>query len=1013
MKEADTYQAAKPTSDFTQGHLRGRRGRTYSSFARAAILCALFVGSVTAQTQFRSTQWTVDSGLPQNIIRGIVQAPDGYLWVATLNGVARFDGVRFTIFDKSNTPGITANRFASMVRGVGSDLWLYTENGAITRYHQNEFSTLGEAEGIPVGSAHGLTNDSHGNIFVLRDEKIFRWNEGSNRFEPMAENDEVQYKGLNWDGTGFWGARGQNLYCFVHGKFSIHMVPSYLPLATVKKVAAGADRAIWLELPDGHFARLFEDTWELHSEPIQTPFLGSRRSWKASIDNHLNRILSFPSEGLEKGIRYNMVYEDNEHNVWVGSEGQGLYRVQQQTIHVYSVTQGLAGANVYPVFRDEHGDMWIGTWPAGLTRFHEGAFKTYTTKDGLPGLVSALAEDGLGNLWIGTHSGLAVLSRGHIRVPKDLPNDLPVVQAILKIHNGDLLLGTPKGIYEYRAANTDHNSSWLEPPGEASVGDVRVMIESRNGDIWVGGYGGLTRMHNGQLTRWTEREGLPSNNVRSIYEDAQGVLWVGTYDGGLGRYSDGQWTRYTQKNGLFDNGVFQILEDAQANLWMSSNRGIYRVSKQQLTDVATGKRRSLITVSYGRADGMQNVECNGGLWPAGAKDEDGKLWFPTQEGVAVVDPESVPVNQRPPRVVIESADLDHTPADLEKPITITPGHESLEIQYTALSFSRPEQIAFRYMMEGLDTNWQDVGHRRTAYFSHIPPGSYTFRVMAANSDGVWSTIQSSLPVTVLPPFYLTRWFLVVISALAFGLLYMLWSLRVRQLKSIQAAQQIFSQQLIASQENERRRISGELHDSLGQRLIIIKNHALYLLRPKADLQSQEERRQTIEEINTEASLAIDETRTISYDLRPFQLDRLGLSKAIEALIRSASRATGIHFSTNIADIDTSFPEDLRINFYRILQEGVNNIMKHSGATEAEISVEKTSRGISLSIRDNGIGFFPQQKVTGISKGGFGLTGIRERALLLGGTVEVESQPGVGTLLVINFDQKRYRLGRPS
>ena len=275
------------------------------------------------------------------------------------------------------------------------------------------------------------------------------------------------------------------------------MVPSYLPLATVKKVAAGADRAIWLELPDAQFARLFEDKWELHSEPTQTPFLGSRSSWKASIDNHLNRTLFFPSEGLEKGIRYNIIYEDNEHNVWVGSEGQGLYRIQQQTIHVYSVTQGLAGANVYPVLRDERGDMWIGTWPAGLTRFHEGAFKTYTTKDGLPGLVSALAEDGTGNLWIGTHSGLAVLSHGHIRVPKDLPRDLPVVQAIVKMHNGDLLLGTPKGIYEYRATNTDHSSSWLEPPGDASVGDVRVMIESRNGDIWVGGYGGLTRMHNG------------------------------------------------------------------------------------------------------------------------------------------------------------------------------------------------------------------------------------------------------------------------------------------------------------------------------------------------------------------------------------------------------------------------------------------------------------------------------------------------------------------------------------
>jgi signal transduction histidine kinase/ligand-binding sensor domain-containing protein len=1009
MKKADIDGVPRSAGDFTQRRLRGCRRGTDPLLRRVAVLGLLFTGFLTGHAQFRSTQWTADSGLPQNIIRGISQTPDGYMWVATLNGVARFDGVRFTIFDKSNTPGIAANRFAAMVKGAPGDLWLYTENGAVTRRHQNEFRTLSDAEGVPIGSAHGLTSDNHGNVWILRDDHIVKWNDALNRFEPVAENNDIRYIGLNWDGTGFWGTRGQDLYCFVHGKFSIHTVPAYLSLTNVHKVAAGADGAIWLELPKGRFARFFEDKWEVHTEPLLTPLIGSRSNWKASINSHLDRTLFFPSGDFEKGIRYNMITDDSERNTWVGSEGQGLYRIQRQTIHVYSVAQGLAGPNVYPVLQDRRGDMWIGTWPAGLTQYHEGTLKTYTPKDGLPGLVSALAEDGAGNLWIGTHSGVAVLSQGHFRVPANLPPNLPDVQAILKTEDGSLLFATQRGVYKYNETDKSQTNSWLEPNGAGSLGDVRVIVEGRNGDLWFGGYSGLTRMHNGTVTRWTETEGLPSNNVRSIYEDAEGVLWVGTYDGGLGRYSNGRWTRYTQKDGLFDNGVFQILEDSRANLWMSSNRGIYRVSKKQLNDFAAGLQRIVITVSYGRSDGMLNAECNGGLWPAGSKDKDGKLWFPTQDGVAVVDPEFVPVNQRSPQVVIESADLDHAPANLEKPITVAPGHESLEIQYTALSFSRPEQITFRYMMEGLDTNWQDVGYRRTAYFSRMSPGRYTFHVMAANSDGVWSTTSSSLPITVLPPFYLTRWFLLTICALAFGLLYLLWGFRIRQLKNMQAAQQAFSQQLIASQESERRRISGELHDSLGQRLIIIKNHALFLLRPRAAAQNEEDRRQTIEEISSEASLAIDETRTISYDLRPFQLDRLGLSKAVEALIRSASRATGIRFSTHIADIDSSFPEALRINFYRIVQEAVNNIMKHSGASEAEINVDKTSRGISLSIRDNGVGLSSQHKVTGIGKGGFGLIGIRERALLLGGIVEIGSQPGTGTLLTINFDLKRHRV----
>jgi signal transduction histidine kinase len=358
-------------------------------------------------------------------------------------------------------------------------------------------------------------------------------------------------------------------------------------------------------------------------------------------------------------------------------------------------------------------------------------------------------------------------------------------------------------------------------------------------------------------------------------------------------------------------------------------------------------------------------------------------------------------------VVIESADVDQTSAKLGKPVTVASDQKNLEIRYTALSFSKPEQIAFRYKMEGLDSDWQDVEYRRTAYFSHLPPGTYIFRVMATNSDGVWSESQD-LPIKVLPPFYRTSWFMALIAGLVLAVIYVLWRFKLGKLKEIQAAQKAFSQQLIASQESERRRISAELHDSLGQRLIIIKNHALFLLGQKRKQQSDEERLQTLEEINSEASLAIDETRTISYNLRPFQLDRLGLSKAIEALVRSASRATNIHFTTKIADIDTSFPEELRINFYRIVQEATNNIMKHSGAGEAEIRVEKTSHGISLSIRDNGMGFITDHKSAGVGKGGFGLTGIRERASLLGGILDIRSQPGAGTVLSINFGLRDHR-----
>jgi signal transduction histidine kinase/ligand-binding sensor domain-containing protein len=978
-------------------------------FARTAVITVLevFLAFVpAAEGQYRATHWDANAGLPQNIVRGIAQTPDGYLWVATLNGVARFDGVRFTIFDKSNTPGITTNRFAAFALGADGDLWLNGENGSLTQFHNGTFRASGTAEGISANSVNAVTADGSGNVWIISIGRILKWHKEANRFEPIAGGDGTYYSPLDWVGTGFWGLRGDKLYCFVRGRFFANQLPRDVDPGSVRKVAVGADGMVWLDLPNGRFDRLVDGKWILSSKPVELPFSdASRRSWKAIIGSHLDRILMLPSEGLEKGIPYNTIVEDDEHNVWVGAEGQGLYRIDKQTIHTYSVAQGLAGVKVYPVLAARDGDMWVGTWPAGLTRFHEGTTTTFTPKDGLPGLVTALAEDRAGNLWIGTHGGLAAMSHGHIQAVPALRQKLPVVQAIYEARDGTLLLGTPDGIYRYDPKNGQ--GSWFKPQS-ITIGDVRVIVEDSHGDVWFGGYSGLTRMHNGVISRWTEREGLPSNSVRAIYMDPQGVLWVGTYEGGLGRLENGRWTLYNEANGLFDNGVFQILEDLHDNLWMSSNRGIFRVSKKQLNDVASGKESNVITVSYGQSDGMANTECNGGLWPAGAIDKQGKLWFPTQDGVAVVESDLPRVSQEPPKIVIESATIDHVPANLTKPITIKPGQESLEIEYTGLSFYRPDEIVFRYKMDSLDSKWQNVGHRRVAYFSHLPPGSYRFRLMAASGGGVWSEAEG-LAITVLPPFYLTSWFAAAVALFAAAILYLAWSYRVRQLQKAHAAQQAFAQELIYSQENERRRISGELHDSLGQRLILIKNHALILLRLGADAMQAEQRREAIEEISTEASHAIDETRAISYNLRPFQLDRLGLSKAIEALVRSASRATQIHFSTQIDNIDESFPEDQRINFYRIVQEAVNNIMKHSGATEAEIRVEKTEIRILLSIRDNGNGMALENKsVPSPGKGGFGLTGIRERAAVLGGAVRIRSSPDSGTLISCDFDLTKLR-----
>jgi signal transduction histidine kinase/ligand-binding sensor domain-containing protein len=962
-----------------------------------ALLCLLLCRDAWAQ--YHATQWTADSGLPQNSVRGIVQAPDGYIWLATLNGVAKFDGIRFTVFDKGNTPGISNNRFVAMMRGVAGDLWLASEDNNIVRYHDGKFSTLNEVNGVRPQSVAAMTGDSLGNIWIEADERVYRWTPATKRFErEFSDRDDLRFTPLRWVGTGFWALSDGRLICFSRGQTHTFALPAGLTEDSISAVAYGADGDLWISTQDGQLKRITKGTYETVAAPHVSQMLNpSDPGWLVSISQHLARTMSFPSGGTVQGIPYNIIMHDNERNIWVGSEGEGLFRIQKQSIQTISTAQGLASDNVYPILRTHDGDMWVGSWPSGLTHLHDGkVVSALTEKDGVPGLVTSLAEDSSGRLWIGSHSGLRILSGGRLVEPAGSPAQ--AVQVIHQARDGAMLLGTPKGLYVLNGPA----SHWVTTKDGLATDDVRVILEDRHGDTWIGGYGGLTQLHNGAMRTWTEAQGLPSNSVRALMEDSAGELWVGTYDGGIAWFRNGRWVAYSTKVGLFDNGAFQILEDGQGYFWISSNRGIYRLNRKQLVAVADGREARVDSIAYGRADGMSSVECNGGLWPAGAKDARGFLWFPTQKGVAIVDPTSLSTIKTPPVVSIEAALIEHTPQEQSGHVILHPGQTYLEVQYTALSFTKPEQISFRYKLDQVDADWQEAGSRRIAYYSHLPPGEYVFRVSARNSDGVASLADGTLLVTVIPPFYRRWWFIALALLTAIIVISMLLNSRIKHLKNAQRAQQAFSRDLIASQENERRRIAAELHDSLGQRLIIINNLALFLLRPKGKVRTEEDKHQTIEEISTEATQAIEETRAISYALRPFQLDRLGLTKAIQALVKTVARASEIELTADIADIDDAFPEDLRINFFRIVQEALNNIVKHSHASHGTVTVRRTESSLTLTVSDNGKGLPNEPRSVLAGPGGFGLTGMRERATLLRGALQIRGEAGAGTLLVVDF-----------
>jgi len=673
--------------------------------------------------------------------------------------------------------------------------------------------------------------------------------------------------------------------------------------------------------------------------------------------------------------------------------------MSRRIITTYSKANGLAADNTYPIFEDSSGVMWRGGW-GGLTRIENGQFTHYDDKDGLIGLHMSLYQDREGTLWIGSYGALTRLRDGRFELMAsakgknkiELPDPSPL--AIVQDREGAMWFGTTEGLVRYKnGAVTGYTASDGLPDKY-----IQAIHESRDGALWIGTRGGLARFDNGRFIAYTENDGMPATRVRCIYEDGDGVLWIGAYDGGLARFKDGRFTRYTMKDGLFNNGAFQILEDRRGNLWMSCNKGIYSVSKQELNDFAAGKIHSITSISFDQNDGMLDEECNGGMQPAGWIARDGKMWFPTQHGAAVIDAEAAPRNPLPPPVLVEQFMVQRRPVDLHEVMVIPPGSDDVEIHYTGLSLIKSEQVKFKYQLVGLDRDWIEAGTRRAVYYSHLPPGDYKFRVIAANVDGVWNTEGASIGIRILPPFYRTWWFVALATATVAALAVLAYRKRVSHLEQARAAQETFSRRLIDSQEQERKRIAAEMHDSLGQNLLIIKNRALL-----GQMAAKEHGvcREQFDEIDLSVSQAIDEVRTIAYNLRPHHLDRLGLTKTLEAMIDKAAAASSIRFTWRIADLDGALSKPSEINLYRIVQESINNILKHSQATEAEIEVSRDAHGVQVLIRDNGRGFVAAAPAAETRRG-FGLTGINERVRMLGGILAIESGAGQGTTITVKL-----------
>lgn len=982
-----------------------------------ALALILIIGLSTfasGRVQFKT--WNTENGLPQNTVNNIVQTPDGYIWVGTFDGLARFDGARFKIFKKSNTPALPMNRISSLFVDSAGRLWIWTEDpNTLVLYEQGKFRAFLKGTDFNADYIYNRLIEDGGIRFRAGDD-VYVYRDG--KFDLLkAEPIKLPKVFYDLDTKLVWITTNEGYYAVNERQSKFYQKDAELPLnrrrvTTVEFVEI--DGALWFLLPisvHDHRLSVFRDGHlKTSSVSLKDPkfFTADRENnlWLGDFYDGVRKIaavsvrqddplhLKVEHFSMANGLASNnlsTMLADKDNNIWIGTDKGLQLLIDEPLVTVYSMASGLPSENIYSIVQDRAGTIWFGAWDNYLVKNLNNIFTSEQKQ-----WVQALFVDSESRLWVGASGGIYYRNSDNskwsslydeLRTPLA---DQIMVTVISQDHNSDMWFGGRGGIarYQHGLIKTFRVADGL--PGA----EVTSFLQTSSGAIWVGTTIGLAQLVDENFVPLKWQNGVLSTFVRSFYEDRDGALWIGTYDSGLFRYKNGIVRNINSAHGLFSDGVFCILEN-DGWFWMNSNQGIYRVRLDELNRFADGQIGSVNSVSYGPDDGLLNVEGNGGKQPAGLKASDGTLWFPTAGGIAVIDPRQANRKSGPPPILIEEVRVDQNEVEPQTGVVeLAPDQSTVDIAYTAMSFVGPDRIRFRYRLEGLDTEWIDAGSRRVAYFSRLPYGEYTFRVIAANADGVWNTSGATIRLVVLTPFYRRAWFYALLAVALFSVLAVLYIYRMRQLKAVNAARADFTRRLIDSQENERRRIALELHDSLGQSLAVIRNRALMsLTRPHEHERMFDQMR----EISEASAAALQEAREIAHNLHPSQIEHLGLPVALTTLVESVQGGTSIQFQTRIEQLQSEVSKDQAINIYRIAQESLSNLIRHSNARQAMVALFEKDGRLFLNVEDDGRGI-----PAGKSDGGLGLNGIRERALILNADLQIQSNGGKGTRITISL-----------
>jgi signal transduction histidine kinase/ligand-binding sensor domain-containing protein len=954
-----------------------------------------------ATSQYVLTKWGAAS-LGSNAVHALAQTRDRYLWLGTSAGLVRFDGARFTVVNSRNTPDFGDGGVWSLAPGPDDSVFFGTASGAVLRYRDAAFERLPVSQGT--GPVFALAQRQDGSLWIsMHGRPLHRWSgdkvqslidQLSDIAPPVIVEDA---RGVVWIGT-----RNAGLVRYEAGRFE------HIGVTHDSILALYADRggALWIGTPHGLL--------KLTAGRIVARFTHR--------------------EGLSHDS-VSAIREDRDGNLWIGTAGGGLNRLSNGKITRFTTQEGLSDDDVRSLFEDHEGNLWVGT-ADGLNCLSEGRFTTYGRLEALRDPAVASVVGGAdGTIWMGTKSRSVLRLRDGVLDQWPLPGGVgrESITTLYEAHDRSLWIGLENGrLFHLKgqaiteATPLEGQPTWKYPVivedergpmiyitglnGFARIVDRRVVslgdhplgaaaprvgyphlaLRTPDGTLWIGGSQGLARLRDGTWKRFTRADGLPHDRVRSISAEPDGSLWLAT-GLGLAYFKDGVFHKITVREGLPENYLRLVLDDGLGHLWIASMGSIFRLDKRELLELMAGTIDRVSPILFDISDGLRTTE--GLLSNApGFRASDGRLWFATAKGVSVVDPRRIDTGAPAPEVRIEGVSVDgpmspRRAGDVAR-AEYSPGRGEVTIEYAALSFGSPSKVRFRHQLEGLDEGWVDAGARRTAYYSTLPPGSYRFRVMACNRDGVWNGQAATLAFSIRPPFYRTPWFYAACLAGVAALVAAGHRVRVNQMRARFAA-------II----DERTRIARELHDTLAQGLAAVGiqlDTAMNRLPAEPGL-SKVQRHMQLAQSMVRSSLA--EVRRSIWVLRA-QTSKAtnGLSLSLHDNLAQLTADSGVASTLHVSGEARPLPSEIERSLLRIAHEAVTNAIRHAGAKNVIVDLHFDADRVHLRVKDDGCGFDPEAARDKTRGKNFGLVGIAERARAMGGQLKLESQPGVGTAI---------------